>query len=289
MSELISNKFKKWEQTCNERFDRLRENEEELNRFFIELYGIGEEISQDVDEHDVTVRRADLQREIKSLLSYAVGCLFGRYSLDTEGLCFAGGKWDASLYSTVIPCSDNILELNSMDSGLAADLKKFIETVYGSDTLEENLRFIAEALDGTGSPEEVIFKYIQKGFFADHTRIYKKRPIYWQFSSGSKGAFKALMYIHRYDINQLAVLERDHAVPRYEQLKKELRHLNENYNIASGKERTSMHRSIKRQQALLLEMEGFLQKLHEIAEQRIDLDLDDGVKVNYEKLRDILE
>ncbi|MBP5432572.1 hypothetical protein [Ruminococcus sp.] len=289
MSELISNKFKKWEQTCNERFDRLRENEEELNRFFIELYGIGEEISQEVDEHDVTVRRADLQREIKSLLSYAVGCLFGRYSLDTEGLCFAGGKWDASLYSTVIPCSDNILELNSMDSGLAADLKKFIETVYGPDTLEENLRFIAGALDGAGSPEEDIFRYIQKGFFADHTRIYKKRPIYWQFSSGSKGAFKALMYIHRYDSDQLAVLERDYAVPRNEQLKKELRQLNKSYSISSGKERTALRRSISRHQALLLEMEGFLHRLHELAEQRIELDLDDGVKVNYEKLRDILE
>ena len=289
MSELISNKFKEWENVCNERFEKLRENEEKLNRFFIDLYGLENEISPEVDDRDVTVRRAELQREIKSLISYAVGCFFGRYSLDTEGLCFAGGEWDASLYSTIIPCSDNILEINSTESGLAAELTRFIGTVYGNDTLEENLSFIAEALDGSGDPRSVIFRYLQKGFFADHTRIYKKRPIYWQFSSGSKGAFRALMYIHRYNSCQLRILERDHVLPRYEQLKKELRSLNESYRNASGTERASLRRSISRMQAVITEMEGFIHRLHELAGQNISLDLDDGVKANYEKLRDILE
>lgn len=288
MAELISKKFIEWEKTCNDRFNKLKENEEKLNSFFIDLYGISNEITPEVDERCITVRKADLQREIKSLISYAVGCIFGRYSLDKEGLCYAGGKWEASDYSTIIPCSDNIMTINNIDDGLNAALTDFIEKAYGKDTLEENLRFISDSLGGNDDSRNVIFKYLRKGFFADHLKVYKKRPVYWQIESGSKGAFKALMYIHRYGNDTLSILENDYAIPRFESLKAELSKLNEAYNAASGSERTLIRRNISRLQALILEMEGFIYRVHDLASQGIALELDDGVKCNYEKLKDIL-
>ncbi len=288
MSELISNRFKKWEKICSDRFNRLKENEEKLNSFFIDLYGIGDEISPEVDERYITVRKALLQREIKSLISYAVGCIFGRYSLDKEGLCYAGGDWNASDYSTVIPCSDNIMTINSTDNGLFAALMDFFEAAYGKDTLEENLGFIAEALGGNGEPRNVIFMYLRKSFYSDHVKIYKKRPIYWEFTSGSKGAFKALMYIHRYNEATLSLLEKGYVIPRCEAFRAELKKLSEELRVTSGPERTALRRDISRLQTLLLEMEDYIHRVHALALQNIKLDLDDGVKFNYEKLKDIL-
>ena len=288
MSELISNKFAEWERICDRRFNKLKENEEKLNRFFIDIYGISDELTPEVDDRYVTVRKAELQREIKSLISYAVGCIFGRYSLDREGLCYAGGKWDTSAYKTIIPCCDNILTINSEENGLTSQVIHFVEAVYGADTLEENLAFISEALGSSETPRTAIHRYLQKGFFADHSRIYKKRPIYWQFSSGSKGAFRAMMYIHRYDPGLLTVLEKKYAIPRYSELKGELSALNDAFKVSSGTERTGIRRSISRMQDIILEMEDFLNRLHELAEQRPVLELDDGVKANYEKLRSII-
>ena len=289
MSELISNKFKNWEKICSERFYKLKENEEKLNSFFIELYGLSDELTPEVEERYVTVRKAELQREIKSLISYAVGCIFGRYSPDMDGLCYAGGEWVASAYSTILPCSDNIMTINSTDNGLFPALTDFYEKIYGSDTLEENLRFIAEAIDDGGDPRTVIYRYLRKGFFTDHVKIYKKRPIYWQITSGSQSGFKALMYLHRFNNSTLTILRKDHAVPYYEGLKKELSECTEKYSSSSGAEKAALRRDISRLKASLLEMEGFIHRLRELEDNNITLDLDDGVKVNYEKLSDILE
>lgn len=289
MSKLISDKYKEWYELCEQRFNKLKENEEKLNRFFIELYGVSDEISPQVDDHEVTVRRAELERDIKSLISYAVGCIFGRYSIDREGLCFAGGKWDSSAYSTVIPCQDNVLTVNDVADGLTAAVIEFVDKVYGSDTLEENLRFIANALGSGDEPRLTIHRYLQKSFFADHVKVYKNRPIYWQFTSGKKGAFKALMYMHRYDPELLSVLEEKHALPYYQKLCEQLHEMNEDYSKVKGDEKVKLRRDISRIQALLLEMEGFLHKLHSLAEEHITIDPDDGVKVNYAKLSDILE
>ncbi|MCR4639155.1 hypothetical protein [Ruminococcus sp.] len=288
MSYLISDKYKEWEKLCDERFIRLKQNEEKLNGFFIDLYDISDELQPQEADSDITIRRADLQREIKSLISYAVGCIFGRYSLDREGLCFAGGKWDSSAYKTIIPCNDNIMTLNKINYGMTAAIIDFIEKVYGSDTLEENLDFIAKVLGGCYDSRKTIHDYLQKSFFADHSKIYKKRPIYWQFTSGRKGAFRALMYIHRYDENLLSVLEKKYALPYYDELKDELHRLNKGFISAPKNEKPKLRRDISRIQALLLEMEGFLQRLHQMSDPPIYLDLDDGVKVNYEKLKSIL-
>ena len=289
MSVLISDKYREWEQLCEERFRKLKENEEKLNSFYIGLYDIGDEITPEIDDADVTVRRADLQRDIKSLINYAVGCIFGRYSLDREGLCYAGGKWDVSAYSTVIPCKNNIMPLNSPDDGLTAAVEDFISTVYGSDTLEENLAFIAGVLGGSGTPKEALHSYLRRSFFKDHFKVYHSRPVYWQFSSGPKGAFKALMYLHRYDSSLIGCLNDSYARPRYEELTEEHRRMSDAYRKASGAEKAAYRRNISRLNTLLLEMEGFIARLGEMAEQDIALDLDDGVRLNYEKLKDILE
>ena len=181
------------------------------------------------------------------------------------------------------------MTINSADSGLTAAVVSFVEKVYGSDTLEENLSFIAEALGGNGEPRKVIHDYLRKSFFKDHAKIYRSRPIYWQFSSGSKKAFKALMYIHRYNADTLSVLEKKYAIPYYEQLKTELAAVINIHKSSNGAEKTGARRNISRIQTLILEMEGFLQHIHILAAEKITLDLDDGIKNNYEKLKEILE
>ena len=177
MGTLISDKYAAWEQECTERFNKLKANEEELNRIFIDIYGLQDELTPEVEDKDVTVRKADLQREIKSLISYAVGCWFGRYSLDVKGLAYAGGEWDSTKYKTIIPVKDNVLPICDDDylptdlTGLIVD---FVAKAYGEDTLDENLKFIADALGGKGTPREVIRSYLLNGFYADHCKIYQK-------------------------------------------------------------------------------------------------------------------
>ena len=171
----VSAAFAKWEREAADRFDTLKTNEEELNRIFIDIYGLSDELTPEVEEKDVTVRRADLSREIRSLISYAVGCMFGRYSLDCAGLAFAGGEWDASKYRTFPADKDNILPIcddEYFDDDIAGRFVAFIKTVYGADTLEENLKFIADALGGKGTPREIIRSYFLNSFYADHCKIY---------------------------------------------------------------------------------------------------------------------
>ena len=174
MSKLISDKYTQWAQECEARFQKLKSNEEELNRIFINIYGLQDELTPEVEDKDVTVRRADLQREIKSLLSYAVGCLFGRYSLDEKGLCYAGGEWDASKYKTILPVKDNVLPIcddDYLESDLTGKIVEFVKIVYGEDTLEENLKFIADALGTKGAtPREAIRNYLLNGFIARFIR-----------------------------------------------------------------------------------------------------------------------
>ena len=218
MSQLISDKFTAWQAECEARFQLLKANEEELNRIFIDIYGLQDELTPEVADKDVTVHRIfntkddvpesmkgsnyvrTLRDEIVSLISYAVGCLFGRYSLDVEGLAYAGGEWDASKYQTIIPDADNILPIcddDYFEDDLTGKFADFVRVVYGEDTLEENLKFIDDALGGKGTPREVIRSYFINDFFTDHCKTYQKRPIYWLFDSGKKNGFKALIYLHR--------------------------------------------------------------------------------------------
>jgi very-short-patch-repair endonuclease len=288
---LLSAAFAKWQHEAAERFNTLKANEEELNRIFIDIYGLQDELTPEVEDKDVTVRRADLGREIRSLISYAVGCMFGRYSLDCEGLAYAGGEWEASKYSTIIPDKDNILPIcddEYFDDDIAGRFVAFVKTVYGKDTLEENLKFIADALGGRGTPREVIRNYFLNDFYKDHCKIYQKRPIYWQFDSGKKNGFKALIYMHRYSRDLLAKLRTDYVHEQQERYRTQLSHIATAMNTATGAERARLLKQQDKISEQAREIGAYEEKIHHLADMHIAIDLDDGVKKNYEIFADVL-
>ena len=288
----IKEAYEQWEQECSDRRAKLKANEEELNRIFIEIYGLQDELTPEVDDKDITVRAADLQRDMRSFVSYAVGCMFGRYSLDTEGLAYAGGEWDESKYKTFIPDKDNVLPIcddNYFDDDLTAKVIDFVAKVYGEDTLEENLRFIADALGGKGTPREVLRNYLLTGFFADHCKIYQKRPIYWLFSSGKKHGFKALVYMHRWQKTTVATVRTDYVHELQERYRTQLSLLEDQMRTTSASDHVKLKKRQEKLMAQLTEINAYEEKVHHLADMMIDIDLDDGVKVNYAKFADILE
>lgn len=309
MGKLIADKFSAWQAECEARFQQLKANEEELNRIFIDIYGLQDELTPEVADKDVTVHRIfaskddvpesmkgsnyvrTLRDEIVSLISYAVGCLFGRYSLDVEGLAYAGGEWDASKYQTIIPDADNILPIcddDYFEDDLTGKFADFVRVVYGEDTLEENLKFIADALGGKGTPREVIRSYFINDFFADHCKTYQKRPIYWLFDSGKKNGFKALIYLHRYQRDLLARMRTDYVHEQQERYRTQLSHLADALEHASGADKVRLTKQQKKLQDQSRELQTYEEKIHHLADQNIELDLDDGVKVNYAKFGDVL-
>ena len=292
MGTLISDKFAAWEAECDRRFNQLKANEEELNRIFIDIYGLQDELTPEVEDKDVTVRRADLTREIKSLLSYAVGCMFGRYSLDVDGLAYAGGKWDDSKYTTFIPDADNVIPITDEEyftDDIVGRFVEFVKVVYGTDTLEDNLAFIAKALGTKGtSPRAVIRNYFLNGFYADHVKIYQKRPIYWLYDSGKQNGFKALIYMHRYQSDLLARMRTDYVHEQQERYRTQLTHLADAIEHAGAAERVKLSKQQKKLQEQALEIQKYEEKIHHLADQNIQIDLDDGVKHNYELFADVL-
>ena len=287
----IESAYKNWEKSCNDRFNQLKANEEELNQIFIDIYGLQDELTPEVEDKDVTVRRADLGREIRSLISYAVGCMFGRYSLDTEGLAFAGGDWDSEKYKTFVPDKDNILPIcddEYFDDDILGRFVDFVRVVYGTETLEENLKFLADALGGKGTPREVIRNYFLNEFYKDHCKTYQKRPIYWLFDSGKKNGFKALIYMHRYSRDLLAKLRTDYVHEQQERYRTQLSHIATALNTATGAERAKLLKQQDKLTEQLKEITIFEEKVHHLADQNIEIDLDDGVKKNYEIFADVL-
>ena len=290
MGRLISDKYRQWQEECDQRFQQLKANEEELNRIFIDIYGLQDELTPEVEDKDVTVRRADLGRDIRSLLSYAVGCMFGRYSLDVEGLAYAGGEWDAGKYSSFQPDADNILPLTDeayLEDDIVSRLCQWLRVVYGPDTLEENLDFIAKALGNKGATSrEVIRNYFLKDFFADHCKIYQKRPIYWLFDSGKQNGFKALVYLHRYMPDTTGLLRVDYLHRLQRVYASEIERMQDMIDNSQNPREVSA--STKRKEKLqkqLKECREYDEKIAHLALARIELDLDDGVKVNYRKVQ----
>ena len=288
---LLSDCWRDWERTCADRFAQLKANEEELNRIFIDIYGLQDELTPDVDDKDVTVRKADLGRDIRSLISYAVGCMVGRYSLDKPGLAFAGGAWDASQYVAYPADKDGILPITD-DEYFADDIVtmfvNWLKTVYGADTLEENLRFISDALGGKGSPREVIRNYFLNDFYKDHLKVYQKRPIYWLFDSGKKNGFKALVYMHRYQPDTIARVRTDYVHEMQSRYRTAIADVEQRLNDASTSERVKLTKRLNALQAQADELRQYEEKIHHLADQMIAIDLDDGVKVNYAKFADVL-
>lgn len=286
---LISESFAQWSDECEKRFTRLKSNEEELNRIFIDIYSFQDELTPEVEEKDVTVRRADLTRDIKSLVSYAVGCMFGRYSLDVEGLAYAGGEWDGSKYKTFIPDPDNCIPVTDEEyfrDDIVVRFVDFIRTVYGADTLEENLTFIADALGTRGNTSrERIRNYFLNDFIKDHIKMYQKRPIYWMFDSGKQNGFRALVYMHRWNADTTGNVRVEYLHKLQRIYENEIRQSQDVAETGSGREVSAAQKRIEKLTKQLKETHDFDEKIAHLALSRIDIDLDDGVKVNYEKVQ----
>lgn len=285
----ISEAYAEWEAECNERFNTLKANEEELNRIFIDIYGLQDELTPEVEDKDVTVRKADLQRDIKSLLSYAVGCMFGRYSLDVEGLAYAGGEWDESKYATFKPDEDNVIPITDEDyfeDDIIGRLIAWLKVVYGAETLEENLRFIADALGTSGdTARQKIRNYFLKDFFKDHCKIYQKRPIYWLYDSGKQNGFKALIYMHRYNADTSGQVRAEYLGKMEETYESEINRMQDIMDNGAGREVALAGKRKEKLQKQLHECRGYDAVLGHIALASIAIDLDDGVKVNYVKVQ----
>lgn len=284
-----------WENECNERFNQLKANEEELNRIFIDIYGLQDELTPEVEDKDVTVRKADLQRDIKSLISYAVGCMFGRYSLNEEGLVYAGGEWDDSKYTTFIPDADNIIPITDeeyLEDDIVSRFCTWLKTAFGAKSLETNLDFIAKALGNKGdTSREVIRNYFLNDFFKDHCNTYSvtgsgKRPIYWLFDSGKQNGFKALVYLHRYNADTIGNVRVDYLYRMQRAYESEIGRMQDTIDNSKNSREVSL--ATKRKEKLqkqLKECREYDEKIGHLALARIELDLDDGVKVNYRKVQ----
>lgn len=302
----ISGAFDQWQAECDDRFNQLKANEEELNRIFIDIYGLQDELTPEVEDKDVTVRKADLGRDIRSFISYAVGCMFGRYSLDVDGLANAGGEWDkvnsseggregslgcASKYASFPADKDNILPIcddEYFEDDIVGLFVEFVKTVYGAETLDENLKFIADALGGKGQPKDVIRNYFLNDFYADHCKIYQKRPIYWLFDSGKKNGFKALIYMHRYQPDIIARIRTDYVHEQQARYRTAIADLEQRIANASTGERVKLNKKLTALQAQDTEIRTYEEKIHHLADQMISIDLDDGVKKNYAFFQDVL-
>jgi hypothetical protein len=283
--------FNQWSKEAEDRFNQLKSNEEELNRIFIDLYGLQDELTPEVADKDVSVRKADRPRDIKAFLSYFVGVVFGRYSLDVPGLAFAGGEWNASKYKTFLPNKDDIILLTDEDyfdddRDIIHRLKEFLTVTFGAEHLDENLAYVADSLDKKGdTPEAQIRKYFMDDFYKkDHLSTYQKRPIYWQLTSGKNNGFKALMYLHRYDENTLAMIRTTYLHPLQEAYVNRRTQLAKMIEVESNtRQRNQMTKSVTRLDKQIDEIAKYDTSLQHVANMHIVLDLDDGVLVNHEK------
>ena len=311
--ELVENCYQAFKQTCEERFCRLKENEEELNRIFIDIYGLQEELTPEESGGDVTVARVydekkDIPEEMKrnkyvltredvmkSLISYAVGCMFGRYSLDEPGLAYAGGSWDPEKYRTFLPDEDNVIPITDEEyfrDDIVGRFCAWLKAAFGEQNLEQNLDYVASSLHVKGdSSREIIRNYFLKDFFKDHCKTYSvtgsgKRPIYWLFDSGKQNGFKALIYMHRYDKSTIGRLRVEylHRIQRvYDAEITRMQDVAERSGNASERARASKRaEKLIRQQA---ECRKYDENISHLALSEIEIDLDDGVKVNYEKVQ----
>ena len=281
-----------WAGECEERFEKLKANEEELNRIFIDIYGLQDELTPEVEDKDVTVRKADLGRDVRSFISYAVGCMFGRYSPTYDGLAYAGGTWDDGKYNIYKPDADGIIPIcddEYFEDDMMGRFVEFVRVVYGDSSLEDNLRFIANALGGKGQPKEVIRNYFLNDFYTDHCKIYQKRPIYWLFDSGKKNGFKCLIYLHRYQPDTIARIRTDYVHEQQARYRTAIEGLEKQVAAAtSTSERVKLTKQLNKVQAQDTELHQYEEKVHALADQMIKIDLDDGVKHNYEIFKDVL-
>lgn len=291
-NNLMEDSFEKWKKLCDLHFNKMKENEIELNKQYIQIYGLEKEILPEEGDELITLRVANKEVDVKSFVSYAVGCMFGRYSLDEEGLIYAGGEWDSNKYETFIPDDDNCIPITDEEyfsDDIVGRFVEFVKTVYGADTLEKNLDFIANALGNKGdTSREVIRNYFLKDFYADHLKVYQKRPIYWLFDSGKQNGFKALIYMHRYDADTVGRVRTDylHRAQKYVETAMQSAQYTID-NASSASEKSKATKAVTKYTKQLAEMKIYDEAIAHIANKRIEIDLDDGVKVNYAKFQGV--
>lgn len=294
-SNNIENSFNKWSEFTEKQFKQLKSNEEELNKIFIDIYGLQDELTPEVEDKDVTIRKADRDRDIKSFISYAVGCMLGRYSLDEEGLAFAGGDFDESKYKTfkvdtygIIPITDK----EYFEDDIVSKFVEFIKVVFGQESLEENLEYIANTecfkRKKGETARNTLRRYFLKGFIEDHIKIYQKRPIYWMFDSGKQNGFRALIYMHRYNEGTVAKVRTDylHELQRKYEQEISVLDITINSDVATAKEKADAKKEKERVQKQISECIDYDSIVAHVANQKISIDLDDGVKVNYSKFNE---
>ena len=293
----ISDAFHDWERQCEARFNKVKENEKYINDRYLETYHLQDEVIITKSDEDITIAKADLHREIVSLISYAVGCMFGRYSLDDDGVIYAGGDdWTIDKYHTYSVDKDNIIPIcddEYFEDDIVGKFINFIRIVYGSDTLEENLKFIADNLGGAGQPRSIIRNYFLNDFYVDHCSTYSvtgsgKRPIYWLFDSGKNNGFKCLIYMHRYQPDTIARIRTDYVHEQQSRYRTAIADLEQRIDSASTGDRVKLSKKLKHLQEQSAEIHDYEEKIHHLADQYISIDLDDGVKVNYAKFQDVL-
>ena len=315
----LAERYEQFKAICEDRFDILQDNEEELNRIFIDIYGLQSELNPEVADYDITVHRIfDSKKDIpqsmykketdekgktkskvspyvltkedvmKSLLSYAVGCLFGRYSLDTPGLAYAGGEWDAGKYQTFIPDNDNVVPITDeeyFDDDLSSFICAWLKKAFGRENFEANLEFLTDALGTRGTTSrEKLRNYFLKNFYKDHCKTYQKRPIYWLFDSGKENGFKALVYLHRYDENTIGRVRADYLHRMERIYSNEVNRMQDVIDHSHSAHEVSVAvKRLEKMKKQIKECQDYDAKLGHLALDRIHLDLDDGVKINYRK------
>lgn len=286
----IADIYNEWDRKADSAFVELKSNEEKLNQIFIDIYKLQDELTPEVEDKGITVRKADLQRDIKSFISYAVGCIFGRYSLDIEGVAYAGGEWDERKYTTFIPDKDNCMLVTDekyFGDDIVGRFVEFVKSAYGAETLEENLDFIAKALGNKGNTSIAIIRnYFVKDFFKDHTKTYQKRPVYWLYESGKQDGFKALVYMHRYTADTTGIVRVDYLHKMQKIYMSEIdRMIDMAENSNNAREIAQAEKRKEKLVKQLKETKEYDEKIAHLAISRIAIDLDDGVKVNYEKVQ----
>lgn len=293
-SDTIENSYNNWSEFTEKQFNQLKSNEEELNRIFIDIYGLQDELTPEVEDKDVTIRKADKERDIKSFISYAVGCIFGRYSLDVEGLAYAGGEWDSTKYKTFIPDSDNCIPITDeeyFDDDIVGKFIEFVKIVFGEKTLEENLKFIADALGNKGSSSRMIIRnYFLNNFINDHNSTYKgileKRPIYWLFDSGKQNGFKALVYMNRWNSDTIGNMRIEYLHRMQRAYESQIICMQDTIDTSdNNKEIKEAIEAKEKLQKQLKETKDYDERVAHLALNRIEIDLDDGVKFNHEKVQ----
>ncbi|TXI44179.1 BREX-1 system adenine-specific DNA-methyltransferase PglX [Methylophilus sp.] len=293
----LAKSFAEWQSQKFAAVAEMKRLEEENNRLFIDAYGLQDELTPEVPDEQITLTRADREKDSQRLISYSIGCMMGRYSLDELGLIYAHAVnegFDASRYSTFPADADGIVPITDaawFEDDATNRIAEFLVAVWGKQTLDENLAWLAESLGGKTNdlPLEVIRKYLSNQFYKDHLQTYKKRPIYWHFSSGKQGAFQALVYLHRYNEGTLARMRSEYVVPLMGKLKSRIEMLEKDANSAtSTATRNKINKEIEQLNKKQFELQTYDEKLRHYADMRIKLDLDDGVKVNYGKFGDLL-